>query len=576
MKAFNSKFVNVYSLVAALVFSCSGSLAAVDNDVVLSALTDEMDRSMKELKTENHPAPYFIAYTVKEIDEASFASCLGAPSVFDHIRERVFSPNVRVGSYDLDSSYQTTDRANTSVPLPVDDNYSAIRRDIWLNTDSEYKYAVRILEWKKAYLSSNNVVERLPDQTEEKPVVALETVHKVCVDEKKWSKQIEDLSAIFKNYPTLQKSKVSFVARTVNRWFVNSEGTKVRDSHNQYGVRIWATAQAGDGMPFEDCELVASPDESKLPDFAQLRQKTEALAQRLTDLRVAAKGEDYCGPVLFEDQAAAELFGQVMAPNFSFAEEYMGSEDFINPLKNRLGRKIMSKQLSVVDNPHAADANGDPLMGSYKIDDEGVPAQPVVLVQNGLLKAFCQSRIPTRHFNHSNGHSLGGHGVYSILSLSSAETESPEQIFAKAKEMGKDAGLDYVLLISRVEQKYQMKEYPSADRLDERPYDTPSHSVRPTNPLTVYKLFLNDGHRELVRGLEFAYVSLRTFRDVQAVGNDSKPYIVEPMDCWTRSLITPSYLIGELELAPIAAEHSTPPILPSPLQAMFGERQPQK
>lgn len=576
MKTFNSKLVNFYTLVAAGVFSCGCSFAAVDNDVVLSALTDEMERSMKELKIEKHPAPYFISYMVKEIDEASFASCLGAPSVFDYTRERVFTPIVRVGSYDLDSSYQTSDQANTSYLLPLDDNYSALRRGIWLNTDSEYKYAVRILEWKKAYLSANNVVDRLPDQTEEKPVVVLEPVHNVSVDEKKWSKQIEELSAIFKNYPTLQKSKVSFIARTVNRWFVNSEGTKVRDSHNQYAVRIWATAQASDGMPFEDCEMVANPDESKLPDFAQLRQKTEALAQRLTELRVAARGEDYCGPVLFEDQAAAELFDQVMAPNFSFAEEYMGSEDYSNPLKNRLGRKIMSKQLSVVDNPYAVDANGNLLTGTYKIDDEGVPAQRVDLVQNGLLKAFCQSRIPTRHFNHSNGHSLGGHGVYSILSLSSSETASPEQIWATAKEMGKDAGLDYVLLISRIRQNYQMREYPSADRLDERPYATPSHTVQPSKPLIVYKLFLNDGHRELVRGLEFAYVSLRTFRDVQAVGNDPKPYITEPMDYWTRSLITPSYLIGELELTPIAPEHSTPPILPSPLQAMFGEKQPQK
>jgi predicted Zn-dependent protease len=139
---------------------------------------------------------------------------------------------------------------------------------------------------------------------------------------------------------------------------------------------------------------------------------------------------------LFEDQAAAELFDQVMAPNFSFAEEYMGSEDYSNPLKNRLGRKIMSKQLSVVDNPYAVDANGNLLMGAYKIDDEGVPAQRVDLVQNGLLKAFCQSRIPTRHFNHSNGHSLGGHGVYSILSLSSSETASPEQILANCQGNG--------------------------------------------------------------------------------------------------------------------------------------------
>ncbi|CAN5277488.1 hypothetical protein BH11CYA1_BH11CYA1_10070 [soil metagenome] len=527
---------------------------------------------MKELKIDEHPAPYFISYAVKEIDETNFSSCLGAPSVFDHFRERVFTPLIKVGDYALDNSFPTSDRTNTSYLLPLDNNYSAIRRKIWLNTDNEYKYALRILDWKKAYLTSNNVVDRLADQTVEKPVVSLAPVHNISVDEEKWSKQIEELSAIFKNYPTLQKTKVSFIARTVNRWFVNSEGTRVRDSHNKYAVRIWATAKAADGMPLEDCEMMANQDESKLPDFAQLKQQTETFAQRLSELRVAPVGEDYCGPVIFEDQAAAELFGQVMAPNFGFAEEYMGSEDFVNSLKNRLGRKIMSKQLSVVDDPNAKDASGNLLLGAYQFDDEGMPAQRVELVQNGLLKAFCQSRIPTRHFNHSNGHSIGGHGVFSILSLSSLQSLSPDQVLATAKEMAKDDGLDYVLLISRIKQNYLLREYPSADYLEEQPYDTPSQSVQPTDPLIVYKLFLSDGHRELVRGLEFAYVSLRTFRDVQAVGNDSKPYILEPNDCVTRTLITPSYLIGELELRPIAAEHSTPPILPSPLQVQAAKK----
>jgi len=166
----------------------------------------------------------------------------------------------------------------------------------------------------------------------------------------------------------------------------------------------------------------------------------------------------------------------------------------------------------------------------------------------------------------SNGHSKGGHGVYSILALSSSKTSSPEEIQALIKEMAKDAGLDYVLVISRISQDYQMQEYPSADSLNKRPYTTPSHSIQPSDPLIVHKLYLADGRRELVRGLEFNYVSLRTFRDVLAVGDDSRPYLIEPGDCDTRSLITPSYLIGEIELTPTTPEHSTPPILPSPLE----------
>ena len=68
-----------------------------------------------------------------------------------------------------------------------------------------------------------------------------------------------------------------------------------------------------------------------------------------------------------------------------------------------------------------------------------------------------------------------------------------------------------------------------------------------------------------MRGLEFRFVSLRAFKDIQAVMDDAAAYLVEPNDYVPRHLITPSYLVGELELSPVKPEYSTPPTLPSPL-----------
>jgi hypothetical protein len=552
-------------IVAIIAFCQAFPVLAKDKDVVLSALIDEMDRSMKELRIDAHPTPYFISYSVKQIDDCQFSSCLGSHSVFDHHRERILTPVVRVGNYDLDSSYPVIRRPDDSYVLPIDDNYAAIRRDVWLDTDIEYKDAITKYQWKKEYLNAHSFENRLPDMSHEPPVVALGPTATNSCDEKKWSQEIEQLAALFKNYPKLQKSKVTFIARTVNRWFVNSEGSRIRDYRRVYGVRIWAETQADDGMSLEDSELVANPDQSKLPEFDELKKTTENLAQRLTDLRMAPKGADYCGPVLFEDAAAADLFSRVMARNFSLAEEYIGSESWSNPLKNRVGRKVLSKELTLIDDPAATDEQGNPLIGAYQYDDEGVPGRKVTLVENGLLKGFCQSRIPTRHCDHSNGHSVGGHGVYNVLKLSSSKTSTPEEIKSRLTDVAREAGLDYVLVISRLEQDFQLPEYPSASYLSFRPYDTPSQSIQPRNPLVVYKLHLPDGKRELVRGLEFAYVSIRSFRDVLATGNDAKPYIIEPNDDITRALITPSYVIGELELTPVKPAHNKPPLVPNPL-----------
>ena len=544
---------------------CALPALAIEDDIVMRALVDELDRTTHNLHLGVHPPPYFTSYAVKEIYETTFSSSLGSEPVSDHTHERILTPIVRVGDHILDSSYPLTSRVDYSYVVSIDDDYAALRRWAWVNTDRTYKMAVRVLDWKKAYLSANNAPERLPDLTEESPVVAINPIQKLNCDDNKWMQTVQQLSTIFKNYPTLQKSKVSFLARTINRWYVNSEGTRVRDSRTAFALKVWANAQAADGMLVSDYDIVAGTEESQLPTPDELRKRTEELAQRVTALRVAPRGEEYCGPVYFEGQAAAELFSQVMAANFGFAEEYIGSEEWRNPLKNAIGRKILPKHMNVIDNPHATDGDGRPLLGTYNYDDEGMPAKKVVLVENGLLKGFCQSRLPTRHNFHSNGHSLGGHGVYSVLEVGSSKTASPEEIKTQLTELAKDAGLDYVLVISRIKDNVQMTEYPSAQNREKRPYQTPSYSEQPSNPMAVHKLYLADGRKELIRGLEFRNVSLRALRDIQAIGADARPYIIEPNDFYARALIIPSYVIGELEMTPELPEHSTTPILASPL-----------
>jgi TldD protein len=545
-------------------YCCSSALA--ENQVVLKAMVDEMNRSIKDLHTDTHPLPYFLSYSIKEEDETKYSSCLGSDAQIEHSRKRLLTPIVKIGNYDLDSSIHLSTLPHYSVPVTVDDDYVALRRALWQSTDFAYKAAVTNFEWKKAYLNANDIPDRLPDMTKEAPSNSVTTAKPLAVNQKQWCETVQNLSACFKNYPSLQKSKVTFVARSVTRWLVNSEGTQIQDCHPVYGLVIWASGQASNGMPASDYECIAAPEEGQLPSYNQLKEITENLAKRVSALLIAPKGEEYCGPVLFEGQAAAEFFSQVMAPNLGFAEEYVGKEDWTNPLKNSLGRRVLPKYLSVIDDPKAKEFSGVPLLGGYDFDDEGVPAQKVLLVENGLLKGFCQSRLPTRHCSKSNGHSLGGHGVYSTLQLISSKTSTPEEIKRQATELAKDAGLDYILVIERMSDEYHLNEHPEdAPHIPTTNYATPSYSIQPGDPSFVYRLYLADGRKELVCGLEFKYASLRAFRDIQAVGADAYPFLVEPADFITRHLITPSYLIGELELTPVKPEHSTPPVLPSPL-----------
>jgi len=556
---------------------------AEQDDPVMKALQDETDRSMKLLHLDSHALPYFVSFEVKEVDQRSCFSILGSPAVIQHLRERILEPIVKIGSHNFDSSFPSVDRHGHYAYITSDDDYNAVRRAAWKEADQCYKYAITGLEWKKAYLVQNNVPDRLPDWTKEKATVSIDPKETISIDEQKWCKIVEQLSAIFKNYPTLQKSKVILIVRRVTRWYVNSEGTRIRDSRPLISLNIWATAQAPDGMPVSDHDVVAALDEKSMPDYDHLKNITENLAKRVSDLRLAPKADEYCGPVLLEGQGAAEFFSQLMAPNFDLAEEYLASNDhWRNPLKKLVGHKIMPKFISVVDDPQATEFKGTSLIGGYKFDDEGIPGEKLELVDNGVLKGFCQSRVPTKHSAKSNGHSQGGLGVHSIINVSSSKSASPEELKGRIQELATEAGLDYILVIPRlcVCKGYFFAEDPFESPIGDgvRHYDCPDYSAQPTDPIVAYRLYLKDGHRELVRGLEFTETSLRAFRDIDCTLDDAQAYLVEPDDHNTRHLITPSYLVRELVLTQAKSENTAPPQLPGPLalQADVQKAQPDK
>jgi hypothetical protein len=559
------KTIFLSSLLLSLTLPVTQSAKAAD-DVILNAMTGEMERSLSDLHVEDHRPPYFISYSIKEIDEAIIESELGSPPSLKRSRKRYFTPIVKVGDYDVDSTEMFPTRAYSPSQITTDDDALAIKRAIWLRTDSAYKTAIRDLEAKKSYLIDNHIDHRMPDMTKEKPVVAIEEIKPLTFDQTKWSQTVQSLSEVFKKYPQLQKSKVSFIARRVNRWIVNSEGSRIRESQEKFAVSIGASAQAEDGTPVSDYDIKAANAESGLADFEKLKEMTERLAENAIKICAARQGEDYCGPVIFEDQAAAEFFSQLMSPNFSFPEDLLGNQDWRNPLKDGIGRRVITKNVDIIDDPLATDFKGQPLFGGYKYDDDGVPAQKVVIAENGVIKEFLHGRIPTKHSDKSNGHSQRGYGSFNVMQVTSSKTSSPEEMKTKAFELAKDAGLDYILVVRRMGDQFRFDE-PGTPSHASEPYSTPSYSRQPSDPLLTFKVYA-DGREELLRGLEFKYVSLRAFRDMQAIGADPQSFLVEPADCLTRSIVTPSFLIGELELEPIKPDHASLPILPSPLATL--------
>ncbi len=190
-----------------------------------------------------------------------------------------------------------------------------------------------------------------------------------------WIDRVKRLSAIFREYPTIQLSLVNIKASVCNRCFVSSEGGRIVDDTEDWVLTLAASMQTKDGERIKDVEVMVGHKEGQLPSIEEMEKKARQLADRLGTLLVAPVIEDYDGPVLFEGQAAGEFWEQMICDNLASQPESLSADTVSvrsNPFAEKIGKKVLPRQLSVVDDPFATEYKGEPLFGGYHFDVQGV------------------------------------------------------------------------------------------------------------------------------------------------------------------------------------------------------------
>lgn len=558
------------SLLATLL-SLSATVApvATQNENIFPAMKDEMERSISRLKLESHEAPYYIGYTVHDTDSLGLGATFGA--LTDDTREhaRTLSVDVRIGDYKLDSASGSSDigdifggsRSVGSSSISVDDNYDTLRRELWLRTDAAYKQAIEGLESKKTYLKQNTVEDRPDAFSKETPVVAVQPLETLDVDKEKWSNMLRELTATFKGRPMIRSSQANLAVMADNHWFMNSEGFKNRIGEKAYMVTISAQAQAADGMNFSDQELFPAYTEKELPKLDELKKRSAELCDRLEKLAAAPKVEDYRGPVLFEGQAGAQIFHQILEPKLarsaSDMRRMLGTD-----MSEKIGQRILPKFIDVVDDPNVKSFEGKPLFGYYEVDEDGLKGQKITLVEKGILKTICMSRIPTRTLSRSNGHGKRGGSATSNIFINSEHRLSSEALKARLLELGKEEGLKDVYIVRRITGNASDLDFSNLQSFF-KAFMSGSSGVSLYPPVLLYRVSVADGSEQLVRGGNFSNISMRILRDIDATGNDVKAYAVQNSREIT-SIVSPSVLISEVEIQKPDKTNTKRPILKNP------------
>jgi predicted Zn-dependent protease len=532
---------------------------AQESPATLRAMQDEMTRAMAELRLTGEPPPYFIAYEVLDRTVADYSGRLGALVENPPRRTRTLRVDVRVGDYAFDSSRFVVQgfgggagSGGETVIAPLDDDYDALRRQIWMTTDTAYKRAISMFARKKAAFQNRTTSDPLPDFTKQPSVETMLPLLGAANPNARRDavSRVEQASAVFGSTSDVDLSDVGITQISGTRYYVNSEGTRTITPIQVATLTMFGEAQAGDGMPVRETFSVVERAIRDLPPAAELVAKARELAIHVSAAKNAPIGEEFAGPVLLEGLGSAQFIAETLVPIMQArrppdAENPRMMQLATNPFLNRTGLRVLADAFVVKDTPSLTQFEGKNVVGSYVVDDEGVPAKDVTLVDKGRLVSLLTSRTPQKNFLHSNGHGRAGTVLAGVFQVESTQAIPAAELKAKYLALLKAQEKTFGYIVRGVRSDGQGGAGPGIDQ--------------------VVKITL-DGREEPVRGLRFATVPPTAFRDLSEASRERTMFSYRAGPTAAVSVIAPSLIFEELEIQRARDILQKPPIVPSPLK----------
>jgi TldD protein len=540
-----------------LVFSAAGN-----PDTLLATMQKELQRASAAL-AKSDPAPYFLSYSVADLDSAAVVAMNGSLVVSSHLQERQASVTMRVGSPALDNTHgQSRPTGMTSGLLPLGDDPDATARVLWQLTNREYEKAgPAFAQVKTRSAVQAEEEDKSPDFARESPQTHIDAAARpsLSFDAGQWGERMKRLSAGFLKYPDVYTSQV-FVSVEANKsYFATTEGTALVQPSAIARLVMEAETRADDGMELLRVETFQADSPNQLPPDSELQAKIVKMAADVKALRAAPVADAYAGPAMLSGRAAAVFFHEVLGHRLEGHRQRDETQG--QTFTKQVGQLVLPAFLSVADDPTLKELNGMRLSGSYEFDDEGVPSSRVQAVDHGILRNFLMSRMPIANFSQSNGHgrrqagtglmSTGRQGNLIVTSTNTvADVQLRQRFIAEIKKQNKPYGLYFediqggFTLTSRAQpQVFQVL------------------------PVMVWRVYADGRPDELVRGVDIVGTPLVALNSILVTGDSSEVF---NGICGAESgqvpvsATAPAMLFSQLEVQKRARGTDRPPILPPP------------
>lgn len=541
----------------------TGITRAQNESVILRAMKTELDRSMRQLASQPNP-PYFLSYAVTETRTTQFAASFGSLEYDNHTVRRVLDVDLRVGSYDLDNTRPIRGvayefgRGTRGVTLPLEDDEAAIRSLIWSTTDRAYKAA----EERLGKVLTNRQVkvkeeDTSADMSHEKAYHHLDNPVDFAFDTLGWKGIVRNLSAMCLGNPDLYTGRVTFQADYLTKYFVNNEGSVIRTIEPIVKMFVIVKAKADDGMSLPLYKSYSAFTPEGLPSLEDMKKDVRSMIDLCLRLRNAPLMETYSGPAILSGRSAGVFFHEIFGHRVEgHRQKDANSSQTFKPF---LGKKILPDFINVVFDPTRKQLADHDIVGYYQYDDEGIPGQRVVAVENGVFRNFLMSRSPIENFTNSNGHGRRQAGYRCVSRQSNLIVEAQKKV-----------PLDSLRAMLRAECRKQGKEFGLLFDDIQGGFTFTGRTVPNAfnvQPLVVYKIFADGRPDELVRGVDLIGTPLTTFNNIVAAADDTGIFNGV---CGAESggvpvsASAPSLLVSTIEVQKKQKSQAKPPILADP------------
>jgi TldD protein len=573
---------------------------STETDQTLHAMHDEMERARTRLQIPGVEKPFYFEYRLMDVDVRAVTASFGSLINSSTTRNRFMSVDVRVGDYHLDSSNFISEEGfqgflGSTGQVGIDRDYNSLRQDLWLATDQAYKQAVTQMSLKQAFLRSLTKPPEIDDFEQTTPIQQIDPRMEADWTSRNWEEEARKASEVLKNFPQLNGARVNYYMVYVTYYLMNSEGTTLRTSRSLAAIEAALDTQADDGMPLHNFYSLYLARPADLPAAEDVAKSLAQTGTDLVMLRASPLVPDYTGPVLFEAPAAGSVLAQVLSPSLSGARPplSMGSSfDAImerfggrSEWTGRVGTRVLPASVTLVDDPTLKEFQGKPLLGNYSVDDEGVKAERVTLVDNGTLRDLLMSRRPGPDFQKSNGHARSANlsdTVPLASNLFFQATNSLDAAALKKKFLDSchDDGHEWCLEVKRMDN-------PALSSIRQEDFNDFIGSIAgglssgERMPLTIYRVYVADGREEMVRGGHIEGLTLRSLRNILGIGSDStvSTYMQNPGGGFAGTALgafgsaqggipttvtAPSLLLDEIEIRGFHGEPRRLPLVPAP------------